>query len=65
MLKICSVTFLQALNPACSSAMISALGEPIHGDFFLHGFARMTNEADGSVVLTSQGQASALALLAF
>ena len=43
---------LPALNPACSSAIISSvLGfKPIQDDF-QHDFARMTDEADCSVVL--------------
>ena len=40
-----------APNPACSSAIITSLGfKPIQDDF-QHDFARMTDEADGSVVL--------------
>ena len=46
------MVLLPALNPACSSAIISsALGfQPIQDDF-QHDFARMTDEADSSVVL--------------
>ena len=46
-LKNSSVVLLPALNPACSSAIIS---KPIQ-DEFQHDFARMTDEADSSVVL--------------
>ena len=55
-LKICSVVLLPALNPACSSAIISSacffsLGfKPIQ-DNVQHDFAGMTDEADRSVVL--------------
>ena len=51
-LKICSVVLFPALIPACSSAIISfSLGlKPIKVDF-QHDFARMTDEADSSVVL--------------
>ena len=45
------MVLLPALNPACSSAIISsAWGQPIQDDF-QHDFARMTDEADSSVVL--------------
>ena len=43
---------LPALNPACSSAIISsAWGLSLFQDDFQHDFARMTDEADSSVVL--------------
>ena len=45
-MKICSVVLLPALNPACSSAIISSAW-----DDFQHDCARMTDEADISVVL--------------
>ena len=46
-LKICSVVLLPALNPACSSAIISsAWGLSLFSDF-----ARMTDKADCSVLL--------------
>ena len=46
------MVLLPALNPACSSAIISSAWgfEPIQDDF-QHDFARMTDEADSSVVL--------------
>ena len=45
------MVLLPALNPACSSAIISsAWFQPIQDDF-QHDFARMTDEADSSVVL--------------
>ena len=46
------MVLLPALNPACSSAIIFfSLGfKPIQDDF-QHDFARMTDEADSSVVL--------------
>ena len=50
---ICSVVLLLALNQACSSAIIYffSLGfKPIQDDF-QHNFARITDEADSSVVL--------------
>ena len=62
-LKICSVVLLLALNPACSSAIISSawsLWSFGHSecnrvksiqDDFQHEFARMTDDADSSVVL--------------
>ena len=50
-LKICSVVLLPALNPACSLAIIfSAWGLSLLDDC-QHDFARMTDEADSSVVL--------------
>ena len=51
-LKICTVVLLRALNPACSSAIISSAWglSPIQDDF-QHDFAGMTDEADSSVVL--------------
>ena len=51
-LKICSVVLLPALNPACSSAIISSAWgfKPVQDDF-QHDFVRMTDEADSSVVL--------------
>ena len=51
-LKICSVVLLPALNPACSSAIISsAWGLSLLQDNFQHDFAGITDEADSSVVL--------------
>ena len=52
---ICSVVLLPALNQACSSAITCiyffSLGfKPIQDDF-QHNFARITDEADSSVVL--------------
>ena len=46
------MVLLPALNPACSSANISSAWgfKPIQDDF-QHDFARMTDEADSSVVL--------------
>ena len=46
------MVLLPALNPACSSAIISSVWgfKPIHDDF-QQDFARMTDEADSSVVL--------------
>ena len=45
------MVLLPALNPACSSAILFDLGfKSIQGDF-QHSFARVTDEADGSVVL--------------
>ena len=46
------MVLLPALNPACSSAIISSAWglKPIQDDF-QHDFARMTDEADSSVVL--------------
>ena len=45
------MVLLPALNPACFSAVISSVWgfKPIQDDF-QHGFARMTDEADSSVV---------------
>ena len=52
-LKICSVVLLPALNPACSSAIISsAWGLSLFQMTFQHDFARMTDETDSSVALT-------------
>ena len=50
-LKNWSVVLLSALNPACSSAIISSAWglKPIQDDF-QHDFARMTDEADSSEV---------------
>ena len=46
------MVLLPALNPACSSAMISsAWGLSHFQDDFQHDFARMIDEADSSVVL--------------
>ena len=43
-LKICSVVLLPALNPACSSTIISsALAFKPSEDDFQHNFARMTD----------------------
>ena len=45
-----------ALNPVCSSVIISLDGlgfKPVQDDF-QHDFARMTKEADGSVFLTER-----------
>ena len=52
-LKICSVVLLLALNPACSSTIISsAWGLSLFKmTFSMHDFARMADEADSSVVL--------------
>ena len=51
MLKICSMVLLLALNPACSSAIISSVwGLSPFQDDFQHDFARMTDEVDSSVV---------------
>ena len=46
------MVLLPALNPACSSAvdLFSLRFQPIQDDF-QHDFARMTDEADSSVVL--------------
>ena len=46
------MVLLPALNPACSSAIFSSAWgfQPIQ-DGFQHDFARMTDEADSSVVL--------------
>ena len=46
------MVLLPALNPTCSSAIISLAGgfKPIQNDFW-HDFARMPDEADSSVVL--------------
>ena len=51
-LKICYVVLLPALNPACSSAIISSAWglKPIQDDF-QHDFARITDKADSSLVL--------------
>ena len=55
-LKICSVMLLPALSPACSSAIISSawslsLFKMTFSMTLLEGLARMTDEADSSVVL--------------
>ena len=50
---MCSVVLLPALNPACfffSKYLFSFGFKPIQDDF-QHDFARMTDEADSSVVL--------------
>ena len=54
-LKICSVVLLPALNPVCSSVIISfpLVFKPVQDDL-QHTFARMTYEADGSVVLAER-----------
>ena len=53
MLKICSVVFLPALNPAYSSVFISsAWNLSLFKDDLQHDFAGMTDEADSSVVLS-------------
>ena len=46
------MVLLPALNPACSSAIISSAWglKPIQDDF-QHDFARMTDGADSSIVL--------------
>ena len=49
-LKICSVVLLPALNPAFSNYFFSLGFKPIQDDS-QHDFARMTDEADSSVVL--------------
>ena len=55
---------LQALNPACSSAVISVLGEPVYDDF-QHDSARMTDAADGSVVFNFSGSSFGLSCVGF
>ena len=51
-MKICSVVLLLALNPACSSAIIFSVWGFRHiQDDFQHDLARMTDEADSSVIL--------------
>ena len=49
---ICFVVLLPALNPACSFSnyFLSVGFKPIQDDF-QHDFARMTDEAESSVVL--------------
>ena len=46
------MVLLPALNPTCSSAIISSAWglSPVQDDF-QHDFARMTDEADSSIVL--------------
>ena len=46
------MVLLLAQNPACSSAIISSAWDlSLFQDYFQHDFARMTDEADSSVVL--------------